>query len=72
MCKIKHFLRVYSNEYVQKAVGSWVREAGKRDENRLKEFLDKFAGTMPRVTLRYAIEKLDKPTRAYYLSIKAK
>ena len=59
-----------SNEYVQKAVGSWIREAGKRDENRLKTFLDKYADSMPRVTLRYAIEKLDAETRGYYLSLK--
>ena len=59
-----------TNEYVQKAVGSWVREAGKRDEARLKAFLDKYAAIMPRVTLRYAIEKFDKKTRDYYLLLK--
>lgn len=59
-----------TDEYVQKAVGSWVREAGKRDETRLKAFLDKYARSMPRVTLRYAIEKLDKQTRKNYLSLK--
>ena len=59
------------DEWVQKAVGSWVREAGKRDHARLKAFLDKHAGSMPRVTLRYAIEKFDKKTREYYLAMKA-
>ncbi|RAJ12950.1 DNA alkylation repair protein [Olleya aquimaris] len=59
-----------SNEYVQKAVGSWIREAGKKDENKLKEFLDKYASTMPRVTLRYATEKLDRQTKDYYLAMK--
>ena len=58
--------------YVQKAVGSWIREAGKRDESRLKEFLDKYAVSMPRVTLRYAIEKLDRQTKDYYLKMKSK
>nr|WP_299000082.1 DNA alkylation repair protein [uncultured Allomuricauda sp.] len=57
-------------ELINKAVGSWIREAGKKDENRLKSFLDKHAKTMPRVTLRYAIEKLDKPTKEYYLNLK--
>lgn len=56
-----------TDEYVQKAVGSWVREAGKRDETQLKEFLDRHADSMPRITLRYAIEKLDKKTRDFYL-----
>lgn len=60
------------DEYVQKAVGSWIREAGKRDENRLKTFLNKYANTMPRVTLRYAIEKLDRRTKDYYLAMKTK
>ncbi|MDP1879559.1 MAG: DNA alkylation repair protein [Parachlamydiaceae bacterium] len=53
--------------FVQTAVGSWIREAGKRDENRLKVFLDKYADSMPRVMLRFAIEKLDRQERDYYL-----
>jgi len=61
-----------SEEYVQKAVGSWVREAGKRNEEKLKKFLDQYATKMPRITLRYAIEKLDKETREHYLSLKKK
>jgi 3-methyladenine DNA glycosylase AlkD len=56
-----------SHDLIQKAVGSWVREAGKRDKKRLLQFLDKFAATMPRVTLRYAIEKLDKKEKAIYM-----
>ncbi len=57
---------------VQKAVGSWVREAGKRDPRRLLHFLDKHAATMPRTILRYAIEKLTKAQRDHYLGLKAK
>lgn len=56
-------------DLIQKAVGSWVREAGKKDETKLKSFLDEHAETMPRVTLRYALEKLDKNTKKYYMSI---
>lgn len=56
-------------ELIHKAVGSWIREAGKKDVNMLKLFLDKHAKTMPRVTLRYAIEKFDKPTREHYLKL---
>ena len=65
--KIAEILIKDTDEYVQKAVGSWIREAGKRDEKRLKLFLDKYAGSMPRVTLRYAIEKFDQQTRKKYL-----
>jgi 3-methyladenine DNA glycosylase AlkD len=54
------------HDLIQKAVGSWVREAGKRDKQRLLNFLDKYTSTMPNVTLRYAIEKLDKKQKVLY------
>lgn len=66
---IAEILRKDSDEYVQKAVGSWIREAGKRDEGKLKDFLDKYAQTISRTTLRYAIEKLDPAIRKHYLSL---
>src|SRR5437667_2210698 len=56
------------HELVQKAVGSWVREAGKRDPKRLLRFLNVHIATMPRTTLRYAVEKLAPAVRAKYLS----
>jgi 3-methyladenine DNA glycosylase AlkD len=43
-------------DLVRKAVGGWIREAGKRDPARLLRFLDRYAGTMPRTMLRYALE----------------
>ena len=52
---------------INKAVGSWLREAGKKKPGRLLEFLDQHAATMPRVTLRYAIEKLDRRQKDYYM-----
>ena len=55
------------HELVQKAVGSWVREAGKRDEKRLLAFLKANAVTMPRVVLRYAVEKLSPSARRQFL-----
>ncbi|MEP7339417.1 MAG: DNA alkylation repair protein [Acidobacteriota bacterium] len=60
------------HDLINKAVGGWVREAGKKDPERLLSFLDKHAATMPRVALRYAIEHLDKKQRDHYLSMKAK
>jgi len=57
------------HDMVNKAVGSWVREAGKRDHRKLIAFLDKHAATMPRITLRYAIEKLDKKLKDHYLNM---
>jgi DNA alkylation repair enzyme len=48
-----------------------VREAGKRDVDRLRTFLDAHAATMPRTTLRYAIEHLDPDERRHYLNVRA-
>ncbi|WP_339709872.1 DNA alkylation repair protein [uncultured Kriegella sp.] len=67
--RISEILVNDADEYVQKAVGSWIREAGKRNEEKLKSFLNQYAATMPRVMLRYAIEKFDKETRARYLNL---
>lgn len=57
-------------ELVQKATGGWIREAGKRDRARLLDFLDRHAATMPRTTLRYAIEHLDADQRRHYLGLR--
>jgi 3-methyladenine DNA glycosylase AlkD len=65
--RIAEILLHDKNELVNKAVGSWIRTAGLKDRKMLLNFLDKHADTMPRVTLRYAIEKLDKRTRDGYL-----
>ena len=56
-------------ELVQKAVGGWVREAGKRDQERLLDYLDRHAATMPRTALRYAVEQLEPATRQHYLGM---
>jgi 3-methyladenine DNA glycosylase AlkD len=58
------------HDLIHKATGGWVREAGKRDKPRLINFLDKYAATMPRTTLRYMTERLDKKQKAYYMALK--
>jgi 3-methyladenine DNA glycosylase AlkD len=57
-------------DLVQKAVGWMLREAGKRDAARQRAFLEAHAATMPRVMLRYAIEKLDPDQRRRYLAMR--
>lgn len=57
------------HDLVQRAVGGWIREAGKRDPERLLAFLDRHAATMPRTALRYAVEHLDERRRAHYIGL---
>lgn len=60
------------HDLIQKAVGGWIREAGKWNRSALLAFLDNHAATMPRTTLRYAIEHLEKEQRSRYMAMKAK
>ena len=49
--KIAEMLIYDKEHFVNTAVGSWIREAGKRDEKKLLEFIDKHFEKMPRITL---------------------
>ncbi len=65
--KLAEILVYDPEESIRKAVGSWIREAGKKDKLQLTNFLEAHAGTMPRVMLRYAIEKLDKKEKEHFM-----
>jgi 3-methyladenine DNA glycosylase AlkD len=68
--RIAEMLLQDDQDLIHKATGGWVREAGKKDRQRLLSFLDKHAATMPRTALRYAIEHLDRKQRDHYLNMK--
>lgn len=55
------------HDLLQKATGWLLREAGKRDEQRLKDWLSSRYHTMPRTMLRYAIEKFPKEERQFFM-----
>ncbi|MDP3736498.1 MAG: DNA alkylation repair protein [Hyphomonadaceae bacterium] len=55
-------------EIIQKAVGGLVRCIG-IDRPRLHAFLDRHAAKMPRVALRYAIEKLSPAEKKRYMAM---
>ena len=65
---IADILLHHPHDLIHKAVGWLLREAGKRDETALTEFLDTRHTTMPRTMLRYAIEKFPEEKRQHYLA----
>lgn len=60
-------LMYHPHDLIHKATGWMLREVGKKDIKVLKEYLEKYATELPRVTLRYAIEKFTDEERQYYL-----
>ena len=57
-------------DLIHKANGWALRFAGDKDRAQLVKFLDKYAATMPRTTLRYALEHFDKKEREHYMNRK--
>ena len=55
-------------EIIQKALGGLIRCIG-IDRPRLHAFLDRHAATMPRVALRYAVEKLSAADKKRYMAM---
>ena len=60
---------IHPHQLMHKATGWMLREVGKRDEDTLTAFLDRFTPQMPRTALRYAIERLSPEQRAHYMHL---
>lgn len=57
----------HKHDLMHKAVGWMLREVGKRDRETLIDFLEIHSKSLPRTTLRYAIEHFNPEERAYYM-----
>lgn len=67
--KISKILLNHKHDLIHKAVGWVLREVGKKDIHVLREFLNENIKSMPRTTLRYAIERMDEKERKKYLNL---
>ena len=56
-----------NHDLIHKALGWMLREIYKRDERIIKRFLRQNYAQIPRTTLRYAIERMEKKERLLYL-----
>jgi len=68
--KIVKMLIKDKHDLIHKACGWMLREVGKKvSETELTLFLDAYGPQMPRIMLRYAIERLPENKRLYYLKL---
>jgi 3-methyladenine DNA glycosylase AlkD len=65
--RLSELFLTHRHDLMHKATGWMLREVGKRDEQALTDFLDRFHRVMPRTMLRYAIERLTAEQKACYM-----
>ena len=61
-------MMAHTHDLMHKAIGWMLREAGKRDEQRLYNYIVQHRNEMPRTMLRYAIEKFPPDVRAQLMA----
>lgn len=66
--RFAEMLLFHTHDLIHKAVGWMLREVAHRcDKALVEDFLDRYASTMPRTALRYAIEKFPAEERQYWM-----
>ncbi|MDR2396198.1 MAG: DNA alkylation repair protein [Endomicrobium sp.] len=70
--KLSELLLNHKHNLIHKAVGWMLREVGKQNKQTLTSFLDKYSSLMPKIMLRYSIEKISLQERKYYLDLSKK
>ena len=58
-----------THDLIQKSIGWMLREISKRDKSKALQFLDKYAPTMPRISLRYALEHFTEEEKDHYMQM---
>lgn len=64
---LSSILMTHKHDLMHKAVGWMLREAGKRDPQRLYDYVEQHRTIMPRTMLRYAIEKFTPEQRKHLM-----
>ncbi|MEV0636954.1 DNA alkylation repair protein [Streptomyces sp. NPDC050619] len=65
--RLAHRLRQDPEPLIHKALGWMLREIGRRDAQVMVDFLDRNLGELPRITVRYATERLAPGLRARFV-----
>ncbi|CAG8444912.1 5142_t:CDS:2 [Funneliformis mosseae] len=65
--KLSEILLNDEKDLIHKATGWMLREVGKKSKKNLVNFLDKYAVKMPRVMLRYSLEKFSDQEKKKYM-----
>lgn len=69
--EIARILQTDAEELINKSVGTGLRAASGVEQARVTKFLEEHAGTVPRVTLRYAVEKMPPNEKKRLLDLSA-
>jgi 3-methyladenine DNA glycosylase AlkD len=68
--KLSALLLTHQHDLMHKAIGWMLREAWKKEPQKVEDFISKYIREMPRTMLRYSIEKIEEKKRQMFLAMK--